>query len=121
MAERTFTDVLEDLDEGKVIAQCTKFIRDLAKQVADTGKAGSLTLKIKAKLDGRIIVLTAEPKVTLPQAATGSTFFYLTEGSGDLTRDDPKQPQLRGLEAKPPTPLKSVKAPEPTTDNPKGA
>jgi hypothetical protein len=115
--ERDFYDVIVDLDDGKVHHQLTLELRRLVKACCDTQKAGTLTLKIKAKPDGRTVVITSDVRSTPPQPATGSTFFFPDE-VGDLRREDPKQPPLRNLDVKPPTPLKTVKS-EPTTD--KGA
>lgn len=111
--ERDFTDFLTDLDDGKVHHQLTLELRRLIKAVCDTQKAGTLTFKVKAKPDGRTVIVMTDVRSTPPQPATGSTFFYPDE-VGDLRREDPKQPPLRNLETKPPTPLKSVKQPEPT-------
>lgn len=115
--ERDFTDFIQDLDDGKVHHQLTLELRRLIKACCDTQKAGTLTFKVKAKPDGRTVVITSDVRTSPPQPATGSTFFFPDE-VGDLRREDPKQPPLRGLEQKLPTPLKTVKS-EPTAD--KGA
>jgi hypothetical protein len=107
MAERDFTDFVTDLDDGKVHHQLTVELRRLVKAVCDTQKSGTLTFKVKAKLDGRTVVISTDVKATPPQPAMGSTFFFPDE-VGDLRREDPKQPPLRNLDTKPPTQLRRV-------------
>jgi hypothetical protein len=107
LEERSITDLIEDLDDGKVHHQLTLELRRLVKAVCDTQKAGTLTFKIKAKLDGRNVIITSDVRSSPPQPATGSTFFFPDE-RGDLRREDPKQPQLRNLDTKPPTQLRRV-------------
>lgn len=112
--ERDFYDVVADLDDGAVHFQLTRELRELVKAACDTQKAGSMVLKLKVKPDGRTVIITADVRSTPPKPATGSTFFFPDE-VGDLRREDPKQPTLRNLDTKPPTPLKSVNhdAPKP--------
>jgi hypothetical protein len=105
--ERDFYGVVVDLDEGLVHQQLTQKLRELVKAVCDTGKSGTMTFKVKAKLDGRNVIITSDVRSSPPQPATGSTFFFPDE-KGDLRREDPKQPQLRNLDTKPPTQLRRV-------------
>lgn len=113
--ERDFYDVVADLDDGKVHHQLTVELRRLVKACIDTQKAGTLTFKIKAKPDGRTVIVTSDVRSSPPQPATGSTFFFPDE-VGDLRREDPKQPTLRNLDVKAPAPLKSIKPETPQTE-----
>jgi hypothetical protein len=108
---RDFTDVVVDLDDGKVHAQATKELGDVVRAVMETGKVGSLTVSFKIKRDRtRQVTVAVDIKSKPPQAATESTLFYATD-DGELRRDDPLQQPLKHVPMKPPTPLKNVNAP----------
>lgn len=119
--ERDFQDILTDLDDGKVHEQLQKQLQQLVKAVMETGCKGNLALTLNVKRENRgMVVVTAEVKTKLPQKATEATVFWPTE-EGGLSRENPRQPTLKHVPLRPPTPIREGEG-EATTDEPtKGA
>lgn len=113
---RHFHDLICDLDEGKVEGQLTNEMHELVRAVGETGKSGTVTLTITVKKSGQMMAVSSAVKTKLPKPALEITAFYSDE-DGALRKDDPRQPPLRDLPLKPPTPIRTVGggAPKPTT------
>jgi hypothetical protein len=101
---------LQGLRNGGAIADLAEQLRDVVKNVRTTGRPGALlfTLKIKPAQKGgdhHALILEDTLKVTLPKAERGGTILYATDDN-QLTRNDPRQPELKGLREVPaPTPI----------------
>ena len=96
-----FTDVLAQLSSGQVVDDLNESVAEVTKAVEESGKAGSLTLKIAIAPNGESMV-TFEATVTTktPKASLGKTLFY-TDAEGGVHRRDPRQCEM---------PLRSVGA-----------
>lgn len=98
---KRFTDVLQDIRGGDVIHELTDQLRDVVTRVADTGRPGEIILKLKVKPAskgaGATLIIEDDIKVKLPVHEKGTTILYATK-DGDLQRNDPRQPQLVGME-----------------------
>lgn len=89
---RPFADVLRELSKGRVHEDAAAKLQEVILAVADTGKAGSLTLKVAPdKADGMVRV-SADLKTKIPQLDRESLFYV--DSDGNLSRDDPRQPHL---------------------------
>ncbi|UGQ45102.1 hypothetical protein [Massilia endophytica] len=95
---KAFSLVFQDLRDGRAHAEMTGQLSELLAAVKETGKPGSLTLKIDVKPSGRgsdvdkvSIIDTITAKV--PKPDRGSDFFWLTEDN-DLSRNHPRQHNL---------------------------
>ena len=101
---KNFADTLKDIRRGDVISDATEHLRELVQRVKETGRPGalSLTLKVKpaSKGDGTALLIEDDLKVKLPVAEKGSTILFATV-EGNLQRNDPRQPELKGLQAGP--------------------
>ena len=94
---RPFADTLTSLRYGTLSDDLTKALNELTTKCADTGKQGSLTLKLVLKPgNGGQIEISDDIKVTTPKEVKGSSIFWATP-EGNLTRDDPKQRSIEGL------------------------
>ena len=94
---RPFTDTLTSLRYGTLSDDLTKALNDLTTKCADSGKQGSLTLKLVLKPgNGGQIEISDDIKVVMPKEVKGSSIFWATP-EGNLTRDDPKQMAIEGL------------------------
>lgn len=86
-------------------------LAELLKTVQNTGRAGSLTIKLKVSPTTRNggpvqqVTVTAERKLELPKPDSASDFFWLTD-DGETTRQHPRQQSLE---------LREVAAPGGTT------
>jgi hypothetical protein len=97
---RDFCQILGDIRNGGAVDELTDNLRELVEAVRDTGRAGKLTLTIAVKpaSSGDTHVLTVEDqiKITKPLEKKGAAVFFANTNN-DLTRNDPRQPELAGL------------------------
>lgn len=102
---RPFAAILRELAGGRVHARLTEQLADLTSAVTATGKKGTLTLAfevkpVKAGQANSPLQVTAKSTLKAPEGedAAPVTIFF-ADSDGNLTRDDPNQPQLplRGL------------------------
>jgi len=94
MSTRPITDTLRTLDGGAFLDICSTELAHLVRQVDETGKGGSLTIKLDLKRhrQGAINIL---PTVTtkVPQTKADPTLMWATV-EGNLTSDNPNQQKL---------------------------
>jgi hypothetical protein len=105
---KAFSLFLVELNEGSTHAALTGDLADLLRTVQATGRAGSLTIKVKVAPATRSnsgsvdkVTITADRKLELPKPEQPSDFFWLTE-DGETSRNHPRQQDL---------PLREVSAP----------
>ena len=96
----SFNKLIGDLNEGSTHSALSAELAELLKTVQHTGRAGSLSIKIKIAPATRTqsgevdkITITADRKLELPKPQSPSDFFYLTE-DGETTRNHPRQHSL---------------------------
>jgi uncharacterized protein (DUF849 family) len=95
--KRSFQDVLTDLHDGQVHEQLTETLAEVVQAVMKAKKAGALTLTLHVKTEGGSqAIIKADIKTRLPRPATEATPFY-TLKDGGLTREDPRQLNLRSV------------------------
>lgn len=97
---RDFQDILTDLDDGHVHEELTRVLRDVVRGVREANAAGSITLKISLKPEGRQFVVNADVTSKIPTRKPSASVFFATD-DGDLRKDDPKQVPLRNVDTKP--------------------
>lgn len=100
---REFTEVLEDLAHGAVVERLTDRLGEIVHAVKETGSPGMLTLKIKVKRTGEHAAISADISCRKPELGMPETSFFFGRGGG-LTREDPRQLELRDLRAAPAKP-----------------
>jgi hypothetical protein len=96
---RPFAELLTILDHGAAHAEASRVLHDLTNAVVDTGKAGNMIIKIEVKaLKGSSsqLVVTAQVASKMPKSEPAASIFYRDNG-GNLTRNDPRQPEIDGL------------------------
>lgn len=103
MGNKAFAVFLQDLRDGRAHSEMSGLLSDLLTSVKETGKAGSLTLKIKvtpATKGSDVDKVTIADTVTLdlPKPERGQDFFWLDDDNG-LTRNHPRQQSLELREA----------------------
>lgn len=95
----TITEVLMNMRDGGAIEELATELRGLSAAVTTTGKAGKVVLTIDMKPNGKdAVTVTDKIDVKLPKPDPQATMFYVTDDAG-LTRRDPRQPSLEGVEA----------------------
>lgn len=103
---KTFTAFLHEQRGGGLHGELTEKLIELVGAVMDHEKAGTLTLTVKVKpAEGsdRTVFVTDEVKAKIPEADRGSSLFFV-DSRDQLTRRNPRQPEL---------PLREVPAPKP--------
>lgn len=100
MAEKAVKPIYQTLAEirgGDLVDELTQELRCLVQDVLATGKPGSLTLRLSVKNaskgSGTALLIEDDVKVKPPKPDKGTTFLFATE-SGELQRNDPRQPRL---------------------------
>lgn len=102
---KSFAVFLTDLNDGQTLAGMTADMAELLQTVKSTGRAGSMTLKIKvspATKGGHEvdkITIVADRKLELPKPDQPSDFFWLTDDA-EPTRQHPRQHALDLRDAK---------------------
>lgn len=114
MASKAFAVFLQDLRDGRAHAELSGQLAELLAKVKETGKGGSLTLKLKIKPAGRgadvdKVTISDDIVLGLPKSERGEDFFWLTSDN-DLSRNHPKQGslELRDVTPSAPTILKEA-------------
>lgn len=87
MGHRDFQDILTDLDEGKIHTQAGAELRKVVAAVMETGKKGTVNIRIDVSREGRKAIVKASVKATVPLAPADASIFSATE-DGELRRDD---------------------------------
>lgn len=96
---KAFNQFLVDLNDGSTHAGLTGDLAELFQAVQNTGRGGSLTLKIKissASKGGQSVdkvTISADRKLELPKPEQPSDFFWLTDAA-EPTRQHPRQHAL---------------------------
>lgn len=93
---RPFADVLRDVGRGAVIDEAAHQLQTLVREVRESGKKGTLTLKVEVapmKGNADVVALAVRADLKLPAGEPlAAVMFY--DDDGNLLRDDPKQLQL---------------------------
>ena len=89
---KAFNLFLADLNDGQTHAGLTADLDELLRTVRNTGRAGSMTLKIKispASKGGEVdkITINADRKLELPKPEQPSDFFWLTDSAERAIED----------------------------------
>lgn len=91
---RQFTDVLAGMNAGRTVDNLTEKLAEVTNAVLQTGKKGTLTLKIEvSKNSEHSVSLNENVDIKVPELSRG-TAVYFKNNNGDLMRDDPRQPRL---------------------------
>jgi hypothetical protein len=110
---RPFAEILTRVDDGNPHAEATCVLADLVQRCRDTGKAGSMTVKVTIKpigqAGGRQMGVSIEVDEKPPKYPPSPSVFF-ADDSGSLSRENPDQPVLDGLHVvEPKTPKEIVR------------
>ena len=93
---KLFTDVLRDIRKGRAVDEATRKLAAVVQAVAETGKAGSLTLTLTVKPQkddsGQVVIATSVSHKT-PEPGLPDAIFFV-DSAGGLHRDDPNQREM---------------------------
>ncbi len=112
---KAFSLFIVELNEGTTNAALSADLAELLRTVQTTGRAGSLTLKVKVAPATRTnsgsvdkVTITADRKLELPKPEQASDFFWLTE-DGETSRNHPRQQELQLRDVSTTTPPATLK------------
>lgn len=89
-----FSYTFNQLRDGMEQAEASDKLNECVLAARDTGKPASITIKLTIKPNGRgQQLISADIKNTLPEHPKSATIMFPT-GDGNLSRDDPMQPDL---------------------------
>lgn len=96
---RPIFDTLRDLRGGQLLDDMSTELQKLVTAVAETGKTGSITVKLEVKPFERAegaMVIRDTIKTALPKIESKGTVMFATP-AGALQRNNPKQDDLPGI------------------------
>ncbi|MFC7869678.1 hypothetical protein ACFUS2_00760 [[Kitasatospora] papulosa] len=104
---RPFAAFLQEQSGGQLHDELSTRFQELIEAVRETGKAGSISLKIDIKpiagTDGRTLTVTDAVATKVPKTERPKSIFFVTDDA-NLSRTDPRQPVITGLREVEPTP-----------------
>ena len=115
---RPFADFIREHGHGRTHDELSEGMRDLIQKVKDTGRKGSVTLKITAepmKKDDRMVVVSDSLKLRLPEHDRPAAVWFV-DRDGNLARNDPDQLAFESLKEVPPPAGVDVVTGEVTSD-----
>ena len=90
---RPFSTFLIEQRNGALAVELGEALNELVEAVTETTKEGSLTLVIKIKPEGAVLLVSDDVRLKLPAVKSAASIFYADAGN-NLTRKDPRQPEL---------------------------
>jgi hypothetical protein len=93
---RPFAAVLQELAKGEIHADASKLLHELIDAVQEHGKKGTLTIRVEvgpiAKDDTSVLIVKGSVESRPPKTPPSSAYYV--DNTGNLSRRDPKQPEL---------------------------
>ncbi len=94
LRSKHFAAWLQEHRSGALHDELSDALAELARAVGEHDKAGTLSLTIRIAPNGaNTVIVTDDLKVKAPEAARPASLFF-TDGRGNLSRRDPRQPEL---------------------------
>jgi hypothetical protein len=95
----TFTDWLAEFGHGALDDELAAALSEVSEQVQLQGKKGTITLKLTvSQHKAGALVVDADVDAKPPKGPGRSAIFFFDPESGELSRRDPRQPQIPGVE-----------------------
>lgn len=94
---RPIFDVLSQSRGAAVVSDASKLLNELSKTVKETGKSGTITIKLTVKpdkTDNTVVMIDPEVTMKAPKRPYPTSVFFVNDKTGDLTREDPRQLEL---------------------------
>lgn len=87
--------LIQNQRKGDFASEISDKLAEVSKAAIETGKPGTVTIKIKVKPMQGLEAVAIEDKVTatIPEGDPTRAVFYIND-DGDLERNDPKQREL---------------------------
>jgi hypothetical protein len=99
--EQEFSDFLAEFGHGVTNRTAAQRLREVVQACRETGKKGSVTIKIDVAVSGGLAEIKATVKASRPEGTLPGGMYFATD-DGELATEDPRQTKL---------PLKVIDAP----------
>ncbi|MGI8333439.1 hypothetical protein ACRYCC_26100 [Actinomadura scrupuli] len=96
---RPFAAVFTEINGGRVAAEASRGLQELAASVADLRRKGKVVITLELsprKGSENALNIAASVVTTLPKPEPAEDVFFAGRG-GVLTRDDPSQPEIPNI------------------------
>ena len=90
---RPFAIVLAEIADGDLERRLTSEFAELVRACQDTGKTGKLAVTIGVGVDGKLVRVVADSKVTVPKPSLEGTSFF-ADDRGGVHVENPNQARL---------------------------
>lgn len=100
---RPFADFIRETNRGATHQELSEYLQQLTAAVNDTGKKGSLVLRIDVAPMGDAFSVSDKIVLKLPEHERGASTYFRTSDN-NLVRTDPRQLQFESLAEVPPPP-----------------
>lgn len=111
-APQDFAAFLAAFSHGSVNVAATDKMRELVAACVETGRKGSMTIKIDVSAEGKLAELGCSLKLSKPEPRLPGEVFFTAEG-GELSREDPRQLRLPSKVLDAPATLKTINGGQP--------
>lgn len=95
-----FIDFVGTLRRGTLLDDAAEALQEVTQAVQETGKPGTVTIQFQvrpaSKHDATMLVIRDKVSAKTPEPDRAETVFFATD-DGQLSRRDPRQPELPGL------------------------
>jgi hypothetical protein len=91
---KSFVQIIRQGDRGQLLNDAEKALDDIVTAINSYGGTGTISLKIKVKGKGDAFEIQSELKHEVPQPPRTASLFFFDGETQDLTRRDPRQPDL---------------------------
>lgn len=97
---RPFADFLQAQSGGTLHDELSEKLHELIEAVQETGRGGSISLKVDVKpiagTDSHTLTVTDTVVMKAPKTERPKSIFFVDD-TGNLSRSDPRQPVITGL------------------------
>ena len=108
---RVFMETLREIRGGVILGELGEKLQQLVADVRATGKGGKLTLVLDVKPlkkgGDHTLLIEDDIRIAAPQPDREGTILYASD-TNELSRKDPRQPELKGLRGVTPMPAKEA-------------
>jgi hypothetical protein len=94
---KSVMQLIREADRGQLLDDAEQALQEIVNAIEMHGGAGEMTFKFKVKKKGDAYLIGSEMKHSVPQPPRVEALFFFDADEGELTRKDPRQPQLQSV------------------------
>ncbi len=89
--------LIREVDRGQLLHDFEAALDDIVEAVEAHGGKGSITIKLSLSRKSDAYEVKGDLKFDVPQPPRLGAIFFFDSGAGELTRKDPRQPDLPAI------------------------